>query len=117
MSGQPACYSTVPIFCSSMKQPRPRPLVFNPTTPNYSFFGGNAEVLKNGNVEYDECASDGRYRRTTQRSMKSPRLRHHKLSGKCRLPDSMPIAAFACPACIPACSGERRVRLAMQNGH
>ena len=32
-------------------------LGFNPTTPDYSFFGGNAEVLKNGNVEYDECAS------------------------------------------------------------
>ena len=25
----------------------------------------------------------------------------------------MPIAAFACPACIPACSGERLVRLAI----
>jgi hypothetical protein len=32
-------------------------MVFNSTTPNYSFFGGNAEVLKNGNVEYDESAS------------------------------------------------------------
>ena len=30
-------------------------LAFNPTTDNYSFFGGNAEVLKNGNVEYDEA--------------------------------------------------------------
>jgi hypothetical protein len=32
-------------------------MVFNPTTPDYSSFGGNAEVLKNGNAEYDECAS------------------------------------------------------------
>jgi hypothetical protein len=32
-------------------------LSFNPTTPDYSFFGGNAEVLKNGNVEYDECSN------------------------------------------------------------
>jgi hypothetical protein len=31
-------------------------LAFNPITQFYSFFGGNAEVLKNGNVEYDECA-------------------------------------------------------------
>ena len=33
-------------------------LAFHPTTLDYSFFGGNAEVLKNGNiVEYDECGS------------------------------------------------------------
>jgi hypothetical protein len=32
-------------------------LAFHPTTPDYSVFGGNAEVLKNGNVEYDECSS------------------------------------------------------------
>lgn len=25
--------------------------------PAYSFFGGNAEVLPNGNVEFDECAA------------------------------------------------------------
>ena len=30
-------------------------LVFNPTTVDYSWFGGNAETLKNGNAEYDEC--------------------------------------------------------------
>jgi hypothetical protein len=32
-------------------------LVMNPSTPDYSFFGGNAQILKNGNVEYVECAS------------------------------------------------------------
>ena len=32
-------------------------LAFHPTTLDYSFFGGNAEVLVNGNVEYDECAA------------------------------------------------------------
>ena len=31
-------------------------LTFNPTTPTYSFFGGNAAVLANGNVEYCEAA-------------------------------------------------------------
>ena len=31
-------------------------LTFNPTAPTYSFFGGNAAVLKNGNVEYCESA-------------------------------------------------------------
>ena len=32
-------------------------MAFNPTTPNYSFFGGGAQVLKNGDVEYTEAAS------------------------------------------------------------
>ena len=58
-----------------------------------------------------------RYQRTMQRLLKSPRLRRRKRSGKCRLPDSMPTAASACPASIQECSGERLVRLAMQNGH
>ena len=31
-------------------------LTWNPTAPHYSFFGGNAAVLKNGNVEYCESA-------------------------------------------------------------
>jgi hypothetical protein len=31
-------------------------LGFHPTAPTFSFFGGNAEVLKNGNVEYCESA-------------------------------------------------------------
>lgn len=30
--------------------------VFHPTTPDYSFFGGLADPLKNGNIEYTECA-------------------------------------------------------------
>ena len=37
-------------------------LAFNPTAQDYSFFGGNAEVLKNDNVEYDECASTTSHR-------------------------------------------------------
>ena len=33
-------------------------LRWNPTAPFFSFFGGNAEVLKNGNVEYCESLGD-----------------------------------------------------------
>lgn len=56
VSGQPACYSTVPILDID-ETAKTATLVMNPTTPDYSFFGGNAEVLANGNVEYDECAA------------------------------------------------------------
>jgi len=31
-------------------------LAFHLTAPTYSFFGGNAEVLSNGNVEFCEAA-------------------------------------------------------------
>ena len=56
-TGQPAaCYSTAPVFTID-ETAKTATFVINPTTPDYSFFGGNAEVLKNGNVEYDECAS------------------------------------------------------------
>jgi len=53
VSGQPACFSTVPIFDID-ETAKTATFAFHPTTPAYSFFGGNAEVLKNGNVEYDE---------------------------------------------------------------
>ena len=56
VAGQPACYSTVPLLQLD-ETAKTATMAFNPTTPDYSFFGGNAEVLKNGNVEYDECAS------------------------------------------------------------
>ena len=55
VAGQPACYSTVPLLQLD-ETAKTATMAFNPTTPDYSFFGGNAEVLKNGNVEYDECA-------------------------------------------------------------
>jgi arylsulfate sulfotransferase len=54
VAGQPACYSTVPLL-NLDETAKTATLAFHPTTPDYSFFGGNAEVLKNGNVEYDEC--------------------------------------------------------------
>jgi arylsulfate sulfotransferase len=56
-AGQPPClYSTVPILDLD-ESAKTATLAFHPTTPSYSFFGGNAEVLKNGNVEYDECGT------------------------------------------------------------
>ena len=54
-TGQNTCYSTVPLLDLD-ETAKTATLTFNPTTA-YSFFGGNAEVLKNGNVEY--CASAG----------------------------------------------------------
>jgi len=56
VAGQPACYSTIPLL-NLDETAMTATLAFHPTTPNYSFFGGNAEVLKNGDVEYDECAA------------------------------------------------------------
>ena len=55
VTGQPACYSTIPIL-NIDETAMTATLAFHPTTPDYSFFGGNAEVLANGHVEYDECA-------------------------------------------------------------
>jgi arylsulfate sulfotransferase len=54
VAGQPACFSTVPIFDID-ETAKTATFAFHPTTPAYSFFGGNAEVLKNGNVEYVEA--------------------------------------------------------------
>ncbi len=56
VTGQPACFSTVPLL-NIDETAKTATFVINPTTPDYSFFGGNAETLQNGNVEYDECAS------------------------------------------------------------
>jgi arylsulfate sulfotransferase len=54
--GEPTClYSTVPILQID-ETARTATLVFNPMAPTYSIFGGNAGVLKNGNVEYCEAA-------------------------------------------------------------
>jgi arylsulfate sulfotransferase len=54
VAGQPACYSAVPIL-NLDETAMTATLAFHLTTPDYSDFGGNAEVLKNGDVEYDEC--------------------------------------------------------------
>jgi hypothetical protein len=56
-SGAPPClYSAVPILQLD-ETAKTATLVFDDRlTPLYSFFGGNAEVLANGNVEADACA-------------------------------------------------------------
>jgi hypothetical protein len=56
VTGQPACFSTVQIFQID-ETAMTATLALNPTTVDYSWFGGNAEVLKSGNLEYDECDS------------------------------------------------------------
>lgn len=56
VSGQPACYSTVPILDLD-ESAMTATLALNPTAPSYSSFGGNAEVLKNGNLEYCETTA------------------------------------------------------------
>lgn len=55
--GEPACfYSTVPLLHID-ETAMTATLTFHPTAAFYSFFGGNAEVLANGNVEF--CVSAG----------------------------------------------------------
>jgi arylsulfate sulfotransferase len=57
-TGEPLCtYSTVPFLqIDETTIPMTATLAFHLTAPTYSFFGGNAAVLKNGNVEYCESA-------------------------------------------------------------
>ncbi len=56
IAGNPPClYSTVPLL-ELDETARTATLAFHATAPTYSFFGGNAAVLKNGNVEFCEAA-------------------------------------------------------------
>lgn len=56
-SGDPPCfYSTVPLL-EIDEMAKTAALLFHPLARSYSFFGGNAEVLQNGNVEY--CDTTG----------------------------------------------------------
>jgi hypothetical protein len=55
VAGQPACYSTVPILQLD-ETAKTATLAFNSTTPDYSLFGGNAQILQNGDIEFDECS-------------------------------------------------------------
>jgi arylsulfate sulfotransferase len=50
-----SCYSTVPIF-NVDETAKTATLTFHTNAPFYSFFGGNAEVLPNGNLEFCEAA-------------------------------------------------------------
>jgi arylsulfate sulfotransferase len=55
-TGAPPClYSTVPLL-ELDETAKTATLAFHPTVPMYSFFGGNAALLKNGNVEFCEAA-------------------------------------------------------------
>ena len=55
--GQPPCfYSATPILQLD-ESAKTATLPFNRTAPLYSFFGGNAEVLGNGNLEFTESAT------------------------------------------------------------
>jgi len=55
-TGEPPClYSTVPILQLD-EAAMTATFTFHHTAPTYSFFGGNAAVLTNGNVEFCESA-------------------------------------------------------------
>lgn len=54
-TGQPACYSTVPLLQLD-ETAKTAVMNSNMMAPDYSFFGGNAEILSNGDVEFDEAA-------------------------------------------------------------
>ena len=55
-TGVPPClYSTVPLLKLD-ETAMTAEIAFHLTTPEYSFFGGNAGMLKNGNVEFCEAA-------------------------------------------------------------
>lgn len=58
--GSSPCYTNVPIYQlseSTMTAQQTATLTFNQNLPGslYSYWGGNAEVLANGHVEYDLC--------------------------------------------------------------
>jgi arylsulfate sulfotransferase len=55
-AGAPPClYSTVPLLQLD-ETAKTATIASNPTAPTYSFFGGNAAVLPNGNLEFCEAA-------------------------------------------------------------
>ena len=55
--GQPPCFeSTVPVLQLD-ETAKTATLTFHQTAPLYSFFGGNSEVLKNGDIEYAESTT------------------------------------------------------------
>jgi arylsulfate sulfotransferase len=56
-SPTPACqFTTVPIFQIDEVN-KTASIVFHDAPIPFSFFGGNAEPLANGNIEFDECAT------------------------------------------------------------
>ena len=55
-TAQPTCYTAVPVL-NIDETAMTATLAFDPVAPAYSFFGGNAEVNSNGNLEYGLCAT------------------------------------------------------------
>ncbi|MGH9739550.1 MAG: aryl-sulfate sulfotransferase, partial [Candidatus Acidiferrales bacterium] len=55
-SGQPACYSRVPIIQIDEAAKTATLEWVNNLSPSYSFWGGSSRLLANGDVEFDECA-------------------------------------------------------------
>jgi len=72
--------------------------------PLFSFFGGSARLLKNGNVEFDECAATPLPNNNAQ-IFEVTKTIPRKLHGKCKSPDSTPIAAIVFRVFIQAFSG------------
>jgi arylsulfate sulfotransferase len=54
-SGQPACYSRVPIFQID-ENAKTATLQWVDTLPIYSYWGGSSRSLANGDMEFDECS-------------------------------------------------------------
>ena len=79
-------------------------LVFNPTTPTYSFFGGDAGILQNGNVEY--CASAGGPGTTGVIYEVTPDSAH--VVWKMEVAGQYVYRGQRIPSLIPACNGENK---------
>ncbi|HTV15408.1 MAG TPA: aryl-sulfate sulfotransferase [Acidobacteriaceae bacterium] len=56
VNGNPACYSTVPVYQID-ESAKTATIQFHQKLPSslYSFFGGDAMMLANGDIEYDNC--------------------------------------------------------------
>ncbi|MGA9885474.1 MAG: aryl-sulfate sulfotransferase [Candidatus Acidiferrales bacterium] len=100
-SGQPACYSRVPIIQIDEAAKTAMLQWVNNLSPIYSFWGGSSRLLANDDMEFDECALAW-----IQVSTRSPKPHHQFRFGKCKSAVRMHIGRFACSAFIRACSGE-----------
>lgn len=89
-SGAPPClYSTISMLQLD-ETAMTATLTFHPTTPTYSFFGGNAAVLANGNVEYCEAAGGPSANSgeiyEVQQNNSAQSMGHMQISGQYNLP-------------------------------
>jgi arylsulfate sulfotransferase len=98
----PCLYSTVPILQLD-ETAKTATILSHLTTPTYSFFGGNAEVLPNGNIEFCEAAGI---------AAKTGIIYE---IGRWRPPINSSIAVSASPAFTRAYSG--RLRFAVSQYH